>query len=433
MKCDRCGKESDFEAGFIKRRKSFSSSQKTLCPSCWKRHRHAVEGWYHIGVLCGGILGYVLLGMDPLSLPGRFLTTFFLVDVFFILSIIPHELGHAMAGRLAGWRVFAVVFGVGQRLFKFHFRDILFSFHAFPLGGYTRLAPVNGHWFRLKRFFVYFAGPAVNGLVAGTLFWIWRASWNEPGTIDVRLCCWANLWVMAVNLFPFHSKTLGLPSDGKQLLKTFFKTPAEVEELRAQRFAVEALLRRDEYKDRKGALEWSQQGLALFPSNFHLLNIRGILCLDQGDYLRAREIFHQIMPTQKPSKSNLNHYLILNNIAYVDVLLEDPALLAEADDFSKQAYQIGPWEPSFIGTRGSVLVAMGKLEEGIKLLNEAFQAQSTAGNKAENACHLAVAHARMKNLRTAEDYLDLARQLDPDCRSIIWSAREIQSTQTAVP
>ncbi len=69
---------------------------------------------------------------------------------------------------------------------------------------------------------------------------------------------------------------------------------------------------------------------------------------------------------------------------------------------------------SFVGTRGTVLVEMGQLEEGIKLLKEAFEKHPAEPNKALNACHLAIAYSRMGDRQQAENYLKLARQFDPE-------------------
>src|SRR5579871_4018252 len=141
MKCDSCGKETDFERGYIKERKSFRSSYRTLCPACSMRRRFALEGWMQIVVLVEGSIGYVLLWLNPESVCGLILTTAFLINLFLILTIIPHELGHAIAARLLGWRVFAIVVGVGKRVFKFQLFNIVFSFHWLPIGGITQVAP----------------------------------------------------------------------------------------------------------------------------------------------------------------------------------------------------------------------------------------------------------------------------------------------------
>jgi tetratricopeptide (TPR) repeat protein len=226
-------------------------------------------------------------------------------------------------------------------------------------------------------------------------------------------------------LWPFQSKILNLPSDGKQLLKTFSTKQKDAEELQAARFVMEAMLRRDEHKDFEGALGWCNKGLAIFPQNLHLLNVSGVLCLDQQNYTRAREIFLQLLPRE--TKPNGTRYIILNNIAYVDALLGDPELLPEADAYSKEAYGAAPWAPSITGTRGTVLIALGQLEAGIKLLKESFERAWTPRSKAENACHLAMAHTRLGDRNQANNYMKLARQLDSQCRLIDRVETEFQN------
>ena len=357
MKCDACGTESDFDAGFIKERRSFRSSRRTLCHACWMRRRRAFEGWYQVAVMIGGIIGFILLWSNPWSVVGRFLNALFLVDLFLILSIVPHELGHAIIGRLLGWRVFAIVIGIGKQVFKFHLFGIIFSFHWLPICGITRLTPIETRWFRLKRFFIYFAGPAANAFIATAILFIWWDAWRDFGfwglPRPVRICVWANLWIMAASLWPHQSKILNAATDGKQLLKTFSSRQKDIEELQAARFTLEAMLRRDEHKDFDGALDWCNKGLALFPENLHLLNVSGVLCLDQQHYTRAREIFLQLLSREAKPSGTRN--IILNNVAYADALIGDPALLPEADTYSKEAYGAAPWVPSIIGTRGTVL------------------------------------------------------------------------------
>jgi len=109
------------------------------------------------------------------------------------------------------------------------------------------------------------------------------------------------------------------------------------------------------------------------------------------------------------------HYLILNNIAYADVLIGDRSLLAEADTYSAEAYKNAPWLPPIIGTRGAVLVELGQVEPGIGLLKQALEKHTDAQSKALNACYLAIAESRRDNATTAQKYLETARSLDSTC------------------
>ena len=420
MKCDVCGTESTFDAGFVKERRSFRTSIRTVCPRCHVRQRRRFEGGLQIAVLIEGVIGYVLLWRDPGSLLGRLLTGLFLINLFLVLTIIPHELGHVIVGRLVGWRVFSVVIGVGKRIFKFRYRGIIFSFHSLPVCGLAQVVPVDARGFHWKRFLVFLAGPAVNAALAAIALGLWWNEWRYAGLMSlprtVLFFVWANFWVAAANLWPFQSKHLNLPSDGKQLLKTFSTSGKDVEELSAARYALEAVLRRDEYKDTEGAQDWCNRGLALYPNNIHLLTVSGLLCLDRMEYSRARDIFVRLLSMD--TKPGFTRSVRLNNIAYVDVLIGDPALLPEADAYSQEAYEATPWTPSIVGTRGTVLVELGQFEVGIKLLKESFEHGRTPRSKADNACHLAIAYFRMGDRVQADNYLKLARQLDSQCRLI---------------
>jgi hypothetical protein len=419
MKCDVCSKESEFEAAFTKQYRFLHRSDLNLCPTCWVRHNRTSAGWYQIAVIVGGIVGYVLLQLNPVSVPGWVLTRIFLANIFLILTIVPHELGHVIAGRLVGWRVFAAVIGMGKKILKFKLFGIIFVFNWLPVGGITRLAPVDTKWYRTKRCITLLAGPAVNAAIAAIIFLIWRDSWREFGFWGVpraaRFCFLTNLFVMVTNLWPYRLKG-STGTDGKQLLETFSKKQEHVESSLAGRFALEAVIRRDEYKDTEGALKWCNDGLALFPQDFTLLTIGGSLCLDQQNYIRAREIFLKLLPSE--AKPDRKRYMITNNIAYADALIGDPALLPEADTFSKEAFAGIPWVPAIVGTRGAVLVEMGQFEAGVKLLKESFEKHRHPRGKALNACHLTIAYCRMGDWEQAENYLKLARQFDPQCQLI---------------
>lgn len=430
MKCDVCGLESSFDAGFIKQRKSFRNAERTVCPICWTRRRHIFEGWNQLSFLALGLIGCIELWQDPSSLSGRLLVGLLLWDLFLILAIIPHELGHAIAARLAGFRVFAVVIGIGKEVFKFRLADVTFRFHWLPIAGATVTAPKNARSFQLKRFFVISAGPIVNAIIAVMIFLVWSNTRNESGAIDLLrplpICLCANLWILLFNLWPRQTTSFNVGSDGKQLIKIFSRKKEECEQLLSARYLSEAVMRWEEYGDSASALDWCCQGLQVFPQNTNLLSMSGLLYLHAGDHSRGREIFLQLLPTQP--KPNPTRFIFLNNIAYADALMENPELLPEADAFSQEAYAGAPWNPAIVGTRGTVLVAMGQIEPGIKLLKESFDKASKVQSKATNACHLAIAHFKLGDNEAAGKYLAVARQLDSQCRLIAWTETKLQST-----
>lgn len=71
------------------------------------------------------------------------LTTIIAVIVFFVILIVPHELGHFIAARLMGVKVNEFAFGMGPAIFQKQGRETLYSVRAFPIGGYCALEGEN--------------------------------------------------------------------------------------------------------------------------------------------------------------------------------------------------------------------------------------------------------------------------------------------------
>src|SRR6185295_10779879 len=111
MKCDLCATESDFDAAFVKEHRSFRFSQRTVCLECWVRRNRRWEIGNLILIGLVGATGFLLDWIVPGSFIGTLFRNVFLITLFLILSIIPHELGHAIVARAVGWRVYQMVIG----------------------------------------------------------------------------------------------------------------------------------------------------------------------------------------------------------------------------------------------------------------------------------------------------------------------------------
>jgi tetratricopeptide (TPR) repeat protein len=159
---------------------------------------------------------------------------------------------------------------------------------------------------------------------------------------------------------------------------------------------------------------WAEKALALDAGSGVARNILGIILMAQREYQAARETFAGLLGSEAGKEPGL-HYLLLNNIAYLNALLRDPALLPEADQFSAEALQHLPWVPAVTGTRGTVLVELGRLEEGIALLKKSMALHAEKQGKALNACHIALGEMRRGDLNAARAHLAIARTLDRKC------------------
>jgi tetratricopeptide (TPR) repeat protein len=166
-------------------------------------------------------------------------------------------------------------------------------------------------------------------------------------------------------------------------------------------------------KDLAGAENWIREGLQKFPKSDALrITAAGILYL-QKKYPEAARSYALIARRHKAAKS-MDAYL-LNNIAYCYLLSGDAKLLSKADTCSRLALKQAPGTPAYKGTRGSVLVELGKYKEGLTLLHESLKNHAENYGQALNACYIGVAEARQGSLSESRNYFTVARRLDPDC------------------
>ena len=135
-----------------------------------------------------------------------------LAAAFVVLAWVPllivHELGHAIAARVCGGRVAAVVFGFGRPLWVGEFRGIEFVWRSIPVEGFTLTSGVEG---RGRRAFVYFAGPGAELLVAGGIVLavgpcrLFSIS-DSIAMIALQSVCVAAVVSATVNLIPAEAK-----------------------------------------------------------------------------------------------------------------------------------------------------------------------------------------------------------------------------------
>lgn len=89
--------------------------------------------------------------------------------LFFFISwvvlLVIHELGHALAARALGWSVDVIVIGFGGVRRKFQTFGMPVEIRAIPIAGFVRPRPHNLRFPRLKDCLIYAAGPGVELLL----------------------------------------------------------------------------------------------------------------------------------------------------------------------------------------------------------------------------------------------------------------------------
>ncbi len=108
------------------------------------------------------------------------MTTAFAIILVFGVLVAVHEMGHFLVAKSFGMRVEEFALGFGPAIYKHRWGETLYALRIIPLGGYNRLAGMEGNktedsreflnrplW---QRFLVVLAGPVMNLVLAAVLY-----------------------------------------------------------------------------------------------------------------------------------------------------------------------------------------------------------------------------------------------------------------------
>lgn len=165
-------------------------------------HAQGSSGWriagfpVHVPIsawLGVGVIAWLWLPQFSVLPQGQQYLVAAVFGVLILVSVLLHELAHAVVARMVGFPVIGVT--------------------LWALGGYTHFQAVNSR--PGKEALVAFAGPATTGVIGGLA--VVGTGLVDPGgtgPLDLLLpaVAWVNLFVAAFNLLP------GLPLDGGALL-----------------------------------------------------------------------------------------------------------------------------------------------------------------------------------------------------------------------
>ena len=421
-KCQRCGKQSQIETVFVIRKRADGSLARCFCFEC--ESKRASNSTLLLYALLP-IFALLILLVNPTSQLGGFYLLAFGGLLASILLIFLHELAHALTAHLLGFRVFAIHVGLGKVLFSRRIFGISWIVRLIPSSAVTLVAGPDMRRYRLRIFLIHLAGPAFH-LMLIVLSLGMKLVFGVSGPW-YGVILWTNIYLLGFNLFP-HKAQVAVGSagtDGWAMLKAPRLTDEDLRKRFASFYILETVSAA-ENGNSHGARESAEKGIALYPDDPNMLNALGYAYVNSNEYLKSRQIFLQALNTNQELPI-ATKALLMNNVAFANILLDDPALLPEADSYSDQAYQALSWEPAIVGTRGGVLVALNRTDEGLELLKQALKKNLDKRGKAIDACLIAWGEWKRDNQKQANTYLALAHQLDPQCYLLEPIEHKIQS------
>lgn len=281
--------------------------------------------------LVGGVVGALAAKAGPLADLSRGfgvgLAAGFVVGLW--LNVVLHELGHALAGRLRGFRL--LVFGVGPlRLERGHGGRLHWRWAGGMrgVGGFAAMLPPHGDAGRRGDMIVYgLGGPAMNLATAATLGWLGTLpalpAWLRGACLGMAA---GALLLGAINLLPFHTR--GWRSDGLGVLDLLRGTPDAMLHLRVNALSALSLAG---VRPR----EWPDEGLpaADVASSSPVLALAALAmrlawACDRRDAATAFDSAARLARDFEQAPDGLRTHLAVALAGHAAVLRRDPALLA---------------------------------------------------------------------------------------------------------
>jgi len=424
-RCDHCGFQWDDDKAFIRYRPAFHIRPIPICRACWSRRSETGQGKRFVYLILYSLLGGAFVWSQPEQPMGWLLLNLVLFDLCGFISALIHELGHAFAAKFVGMRVFLVQVGSGCQLFGKEMFGFRLQFHRYPLLGGVTYA---GHMERqrlLRRQAIYVsAGPLSNLALCGLLLLAidnphWKGIVNSvfSGIAITQILFLNSIVMFAVNMIPRNVRgSLGVfPSDGKQLLQLLRAGGEYIEKALEGAFVAEACYWHSVNDDIR-AEQICRDGLSRYPNSKMLGNSLCVALLNTCRYHEGREqLIRLLAVTGTDEYGGLTRALLLNNIAWANLMIGDKGLLPEADEYSQQAYGAFNDIASFQNTRGATLIELGKVDEGIGLIIRARQRIDKRDNIAINAAYLALGEWARGNKEKALAHLEDVKRFDEDC------------------
>lgn len=175
-----------------------------------------------------GILGLCALGICNDFHPTKLAAP--LILLFWLPLLALHELGHAVAAALLGWRVGAIVVGMGQPVTSFRIGTAVVEVRLLPLEGFVQCLPMRVRLPRLESALIYLAGPGVELLLAAGILVLAGPETLLSASVDYGVIAWQSLAVAAtsqasLNLLPFAvaKQDQVLHSDGLGIIVSLFR------------------------------------------------------------------------------------------------------------------------------------------------------------------------------------------------------------------
>ena len=427
MKCDECGVESrpDFDFATIR---NGPTKKRFICPTCLQFKRHE-SGNTIIKDFFGGLFFASLFLLNEKA-PWFFLNIYLFLAMVY-LSIVPHELGHALGVLLTRSKLLEISFGQGRRLYYTKLFGVYLDFCIAPIEGRVRYLHQKGYALRFKSIFISVMGPATN-LILFLILWFMfedaianESFYKTPAPMFTFAL--ANLFTAIVNLVPFKYQAGSDPvfSDGYSIIKTIFSKQAHIPDEMEQILFQASLA--FYYKDFEACKTLSKKAIEKNKDDKRGYSYYAIAVSGLGDYKEGIKVLNKLL--ESPDLEDGTRAITQSNLAYYYLLLDDPSNYGKALELTEKAMEYGPWELSIRSNYGALNIVAGDVKKGIDVLTDKRYSIHSKEAQAEIHCFLAIGLAKINETELAKSDLTKARKLDSKCIFIPRAEKQLHNAE----
>jgi tetratricopeptide (TPR) repeat protein len=317
------------------------------------------------------------------------------------ISVFCHELGHFVCARLVGMSPYLMKVGSGFSISsnRFFGARIEIGIHLFSFKGETRAHfPMNWSTFKgLKpKLIIYFLG----GCLANSILLACSIAMLAHAGIPIFLYFILIEVVMIISaLVPTDILLYGRkhPTDAKQILLILTKDYQQYFLTELQKY----LTRMD------GNLAGPYILLKNDTGTIELF-VKAETELAYRRFDEAIALYNRLSRAQNASGAERVYFLEI--LASIVIIHGQKQYLIQADAWSQEAMKLAGYSKTVQGTRGAILIELGKYEEGMRMLIQLTEPDNDPLDIAISSCYLAKAEHHLGNNEQAWSWLKLAEK-----------------------
>jgi len=359
-----------------------------------------------------GLFIAIFLRFVENKLLSNLLINLLIIFAFLNISLILHEAGHLVFAKLAGGNPRRLILGNGHEIIRFEIFKIKIIINTRLYTGYALSTYKSNKYIKFKSFVSSSGGFITNLLLAYLMYMLSGFAtdfFSGKHIIDLSgAFIYANLVSGIISIFPYKFNYFGvkIPSDGLNLIYIFSKSAGKnIENLDTNTFL--DAYDHFEKKEYDKAIEIYNSILEKDSSSIGVNIDLSVMYLKKGEYDKALKILNDIESKLDTKENESFKALAFNNFAWLCLIKRD---IEKADEYSSKAIKLNSKEKCFQGTRGSVLVEKGEVDEGMNYLIPLRDFKFANSLTLPSAIYMAYGYHQKNKLKEKAIYLEFVEK-----------------------